>query len=264
MTIKSKTIAGFLISSSIIALLVAFELIAFLRIRDEIYALEFSDSVRSLALQIRRHEKNFFLDKRYDAEGGIITQRYAIKLEKLLEETNRRSENPLITRMLRLIKEYERSFETVSGLATDIHFRFNHEYSPDSNGVQSYAGLFETILMEHDEGAEAFLIKFTGIPPSEELLSKAQQFHQKTAELRSVGERMIALSDDLDQLSRTNVERSIELSRWSIVLFFVLFVLVGLGTLFSLTSNITRRINRLTELVRFTGETADPAHYETS
>ena len=61
MSLKKKIILSFLVSSIIIAILAIFSYINFVEIRKEIRYLELSDTIRSKSLQLRRHEKNFFL-----------------------------------------------------------------------------------------------------------------------------------------------------------------------------------------------------------
>ncbi|MGO9377707.1 MAG: hypothetical protein ACLP29_04025, partial [Dissulfurispiraceae bacterium] len=61
MSLKTKIGLSFLISAFTIAVLSVFEFINFIEVRKEISYLEITDSIRSQALQIRRHEKNFFL-----------------------------------------------------------------------------------------------------------------------------------------------------------------------------------------------------------
>lgn len=57
MSLKKKIISGFLISAVIIGTLAVYEFQNFIEIRN----LEFTDTIRSKSLQLRRHEKNFFL-----------------------------------------------------------------------------------------------------------------------------------------------------------------------------------------------------------
>ncbi len=61
MTLRKKITLSFLLSASIITALAVFEYLNFLEIRDEIRNLELTDTIRSKTLQLRRHEKNFFL-----------------------------------------------------------------------------------------------------------------------------------------------------------------------------------------------------------
>ena len=61
MSLKKKIILSFLTSAFIIAVLAVFEYINFVQIKKEIIFLETTDTIRSKSLQLRRHEKNFFL-----------------------------------------------------------------------------------------------------------------------------------------------------------------------------------------------------------
>jgi len=61
MSLKKKIIIGFLVSSSLIALLAVFLLVNFVEIKKETTFLELTDTIRSKSLQLRRHEKNYFL-----------------------------------------------------------------------------------------------------------------------------------------------------------------------------------------------------------
>src|SRR5512140_1749006 len=61
MSLKKKIALSFFISAFIIALLAAFEYINFIEIRKEIRYLEITDTLSRKSLQLRRHEKNFFL-----------------------------------------------------------------------------------------------------------------------------------------------------------------------------------------------------------
>ena len=61
MSLQKKIILSFLVSAFIIALLSAFLYINFVEIKKETTFLELTDSIRSKSLQLRRHEKNFFL-----------------------------------------------------------------------------------------------------------------------------------------------------------------------------------------------------------
>jgi len=62
MSLQKKIILSFFISAFIIAILAAFEYVNFIEIKKEILNLEITDTVRSKSLQLRRHEKNFFLN----------------------------------------------------------------------------------------------------------------------------------------------------------------------------------------------------------
>ena len=61
MSLERKIILSFVISATIIAVFAVSSYVNFLEVRKEIRYLELADTVRSKSLQLRRHEKNFFL-----------------------------------------------------------------------------------------------------------------------------------------------------------------------------------------------------------
>src|SRR5574341_1243469 len=61
MSLKKKIVLSFLVSAVIIALLSGFLYLNFVGIKKETDFLETADTIRSKALQLRRHEKNFLL-----------------------------------------------------------------------------------------------------------------------------------------------------------------------------------------------------------
>ena len=87
LTLKKKIFLSFFISAAIIALLAAFEYINFHEIKKEIRYLEITDTVRSKSLQLRRHEKNFFLygSSHADEEAGSV-RRYLGELDVILKD----------------------------------------------------------------------------------------------------------------------------------------------------------------------------------
>lgn len=61
MSLKKKIVLSFFISAFIIAILAAFEYFSFVEIKKEIRYLEITDTISRKSLQLRRHEKNYFL-----------------------------------------------------------------------------------------------------------------------------------------------------------------------------------------------------------
>ena len=68
MSHKKKIALGFFISASIIAILAAFMYVNFIEIRKEIRYLEITDTFTRKSLQLRRHEKNYFLYSPHKAD----------------------------------------------------------------------------------------------------------------------------------------------------------------------------------------------------
>src|SRR5512136_2551378 len=85
MSLKKKIALSFILSAAIIAVLAAFEYVNVIRIKEEIRFLEMTDTVRTKSLQLRRHEKNFFLysPSRSTEESDAI-HRYLDELDQSL------------------------------------------------------------------------------------------------------------------------------------------------------------------------------------
>jgi hypothetical protein len=75
MSLKKKIVLSFLVSAFIIALLSGFLYLNFVEIKKETVFLELADTIRSRALQLRRHEKNFLLySSNQTAEAAAILE----------------------------------------------------------------------------------------------------------------------------------------------------------------------------------------------
>src|SRR5512144_2552024 len=111
MLLKKKIALSFFISGFIIAILVAFEFISFIQLRRAITFLEITDDIRSKSLQIRRHEKNFFLygsTKGYDESMEV--PRYLGELKGILRRDVSAAIKDRLSSFQRLTAEYERRF----------------------------------------------------------------------------------------------------------------------------------------------------------
>jgi len=85
MSLKKKIALSFIISAAIIAILAAFEYVNVVKIKTEIRFLELTDTVRTKSLQLRRHEKNFFLySPAKSGEESASIHRYLEELEAKL------------------------------------------------------------------------------------------------------------------------------------------------------------------------------------
>ena len=60
-------------------------------------------------------------------------------------------------------------------------------------------------------------------------------------DLRKSGEEIINISKELDKIAREKVEKTISLSQIAILIFFPLFLIVGIGTLYYITSTVVKR-----------------------
>src|SRR5512142_1684645 len=109
MSLKKKITISFLVSVSIIALLAAFEYVSFHEIKKEIRLLEFTDTVGSKALQIRRHEKNFFLNYSKAKEEADAVHQYLSEINSIIINGSL-ADRSLLLDLKDRIKEYEQRF----------------------------------------------------------------------------------------------------------------------------------------------------------
>ncbi len=88
MSLKKKIVLSFFISAVIIAVLAAFEYFSFVEIKKEIRYLEITDTISRKSLQLRRHEKNFFLysPQKMDEELAAV-HAYLAELNDTLRRT---------------------------------------------------------------------------------------------------------------------------------------------------------------------------------
>ena len=114
MLTKKKIAISFFISGFIIAILVAFGFVSFIQLRKAITFLEITDTIRSKSLQVRRHEKNFFLygSTRGDAEAKEV-HRYLGELNGILLSDASAGMKGRLSSFRGLLREYERRFTTI-------------------------------------------------------------------------------------------------------------------------------------------------------
>ncbi len=87
MSLKKKLALSFLVSVFIIAVLVVFEYVNFIKIRKEISHLEVTDTIRSRSLELRRHEKNFFLYPLKAKAESEAVHGYLLELNEIINRS---------------------------------------------------------------------------------------------------------------------------------------------------------------------------------
>src|SRR5574342_270957 len=121
MSLKKKIALSFIISAAIIAILAAFEYANVVQIGKEIRFLELTDTVRSKSLQLRRHEKNFFLySPSKSAEESSAIHRYLDELDTILAGPIPNAKTDALRSLQERVREYRRGFDAVEALLTDL------------------------------------------------------------------------------------------------------------------------------------------------
>jgi len=257
MSLKKKIILSFFISAAIIAVLAAFEYFSFVEIRKEIRYLEITDTINRMSLQLRRHEKNYFLYSPLKAdEESTEVHVYLMQLNELL------AKNPGIerseSRSLRDgIREYERRFIAIETGAARLKELFNKTrlFSPRREQVFS---LVEATFLERPAQSADFLEKNRILPSGHILIAGLRDLDADILALRKIGEDILVISKDLDKIAREKAETVIRVSQIAILVFFPLFFIVGIGMLFFISTNVVNRLRLLIKVVEKTGNGASP------
>ncbi len=251
MSLKKKITLSFLISVSIIALLAGFEYINFLEIRKEIRILEFTDTVGSISLQIRRHEKNFFLNYSKAKEESDAVRRNLNELNDIISRGSL-ADKVLLNNLRGSIKEYEQRFGAIESLSKDLPKELEAVKRAHPKSLE-YFPLVEAVLIEHPLQGTEMLEKLFPPAPGSKLISVLGELDTQINSLRKNGEDILAISKELDRHAREHVEETIRMSQLAIFIFFPLFFITGIGSIFFFNRDVVTRLKAVIEVVEKTG-----------
>src|SRR5574341_1308998 len=258
MSLKRKIVLSFFISAFIIAILAAFEYLSFVEIRKEIRYLEITDTISRKSLQLRRHEKNYFLysPENMEEESAAV-HAYLGELNDLL------SKNPGIDRadnlsLRKSITEYEQRFTAIEAEAGRLAGLFKRIKTASRKDEKKYFPLVEATFLERPARSAEFLETIFFLPRGHALTSGLRSLGEDILALRKTGEDILVISKDLDKIAREKAETVIRLSQIAILIFFPLFFIVGIGMLFFISTNVVRRLMLLINVVERTGKGSYP------
>ncbi len=256
MSLKKKIALGFFISAFIIAILAAFEYVNFIELRKEIRYLEVTDTINRKSLQLRRHEKNYFLYSPQKAEEeSAAVHSYIQDLKNLL------AKNPNIDKTGKLalrdkIAEYERRFTIIEASAVRLTELFTRTGMYRSN--KKFFSLVQDTFLERPAQSADFLERAFLLPRKHALVLGLRELDTDIFALRKTGEEIMVISKDLDIVARERAETMIRVSQLAILVFFPLFFIVGIGMLFFISTNVVRRLMLLISVVEKTGKGVYP------
>lgn len=251
MSLKKKIALGFLISASIIVVLVIFGYASFIEIRKEIRFLELSDTIRSKSLQLRRHEKNFFLYR--DAREAETVHSYLNELGDILGRNNLADRSGKLPSLMEMIDKYDRRFERIEILVQDFRKRFaslkiSHEQ------YSTFFPLIESTILERPLVNAEVLRKIFVLPSGDPLVRTLRGLDGEIVALRKTGEDILVISKDLDAVARERAERHISSLQTMTFILFPLFFTVGLLAQFVIIQSVVKRLRRLTLAIEKTGK----------
>ncbi|MDA8434224.1 MAG: ATP-binding protein [Nitrospiraceae bacterium] len=250
MLLKKKIALSFFVTALIIAVLVVFEYINFINIKKEIQYLEVTDTIRSKSLQLRRHEKNFFLLNDIGEQKSVFV--YLKQLKDILRESRQFDDTGALAGLENRILDYERNFRNIEVIFWDFQREFS-DIKPSRRRHEKFFPLIESTFLERpllnaDLLQGVFLLD-AGSKPVQEL----RALDSDISALRKNGEDIVVISRELDKGARAKVDRFIHISQMAILIFFPLFLFIGIGTFLFIISNVVRRLEALTEVVERTG-----------
>jgi len=257
MSLKKKIAISFFISAFIIAILAAFEYINFVEIKKEIRYLEITDTVSRKSLQLRRHEKNYFLYSPQKAEEeSREVHRYIGELREIL------TRNPNIEKvdeqsLTDRIAEYERGFNAIELSASLLNKSFDIA-GTSNDKISRFIPLVKSTYLEQPLKSATFLTEVFHFPHRHSLIAGLERLDADITALRKNGEAIVLISKDLDKVAREKVETVIRVSQIAILIFFPLFFAVGIGTLFFISTNVVKRLRLLINVVEKTGKGSYP------
>lgn len=253
MSLKKKLALSFLISIFIIAILVVFEYINFIKIKKEIRHLEITDTIRSKSLELRRHEKNFFLYPVKAKTESEAVHKYLLELNDIINNKFLIDDSGDLSNLRLCIKEYENRFNTIESSAKDLLGEFEKIKTSFPKYDKLFPPIQSTLIENPPQGIE-LLEKVFLLPPDNRLIGGLIELGTQINALRKNGEDIIITSEELDRIARNNVENTIRLSRLAIFIFFPLFVISGIGTIFFFNRDVVNRLKILIDVVEKTGK----------
>lgn len=249
MSLEKKVIISFLISAAVIAFMALAGYLNFIEIRKEIRYLELSDSVRSKTLQLRRHEKNFFLYG--DSKEVENVHEYLRDLGDVIKEASPRYKGGKLLALESELNEYSRRFDYIVLLSSDFQKEFGRK-KPSYRGYASFFPMIEATALERPL-VSAELLERVFPSRTQYEVRVLRELNAEIVTLRKEGEEILTLSKDLDKSAREKVERAISMSQTAALVFFPLFLLSGLGALFVISHSVVKRLKLLTAAIEKTG-----------
>jgi signal transduction histidine kinase len=254
MSLKKKIVLSFAISAAVIAVLAAFEYINFIAIKKEIRYLELTDTIRSKSLQLRRHEKNFFLYGHTEGAGeSAAIRRYLAELNFLLAGNAAKDKSGELLFLQQLVRGYAQKFDGIETLMRDLSDRFDHLRIPGTPYAKFLPYMQSTFSNAPAQTAKLLQGVFQA-PPGSSLVKGLLLLNTEINNLRKDGEDILTLSKELDSTARANVDRGIYLSQIAILVLFPLFLVLGIGSLFFISGNVVNRLRLLINVVEKTGK----------
>lgn len=251
MSLERKIILSFVISATIIAIFAVSSYVNFLEVRKEIRYLELADTVRSKSLQLRRHEKNFFLYG--DSKEIDEVHTYLRDLKTILGQGRKSYNTQKFLGLENKIDEYNRRFNRIEVIYRDFLKDFAG-LKPMGKEYSLFFPLIESTFLERPLVNAQLIEKIFSLKMSSPVIAGLRELNDEITSLRKNGEEILTLSKDLDKSAREKAERAISLSQTTALVLFPLFLIFGLAALFIISRSIVKRLKILAAAIEKTGK----------
>ncbi|MEW6601303.1 MAG: ATP-binding protein [Nitrospirota bacterium] len=251
MSLQQKIIFGFLLSAVIITVLVVLGYTNFIEIKEEIRFLELSDTLRSKTLQLRRHEKNFFLYG--DVMEINAVHQYINDLKTIFGQAKDYYDSDKLHGLEDEILKYEKNFLRIEASYGNFRKEFN-ALKPLLIKHSGFFPLIESAFLERPLIVMDIFSRIFLLQPDSQAVVTLREIDTEITSLRRTGEEILTISKDIDKSAREKVHEYINMTRLAVLSLFPLFLFVGVGAFIIISHNIVRRLKILTNAVEKAGK----------
>jgi signal transduction histidine kinase len=251
MSLERKIILSFLISFTLVALFAIAGAVTFVEIRREIAYLELSDTLRSKTLQLRRHEKNYFLYGERQERDNVVL--YLNELRVILRAERPRYQTTDLAELERNTQEYRECFSRIEALAAAVRGELAR-IAPRFPEHAAFFPLMDAVILERPLVEAGVLAKLLPRETRGPVTANLEALHTEIGLLRKYGDEIITRSKNIDRAAREKADRALQRSQTAALVLFPLSILVGLGSLFIIGHSVVRRLKLLTGVIEQTGK----------
>ncbi len=244
MSLRKKIIVSFFISALIIGILATFEYINFVQVKNQVGFLEVADSARDRSLKIVRHEKNFFLFPDQAAQEAATTTSILNQMDNLTGSI--KAEEPAAAaNMSNLVSTYRSEFGNIQLLLAQIS-RGNDNLMAAFPASASLIPLIQVESRDNPSTVSSYLRSNFSLPASNPQVVALGKLDVLIKQLRDTSENIVAAANSLDTNTRSRANSVVRQSQLEILVIFPLFLLIGLGALLYVSSDIVKKLRTLT------------------